>query len=209
MSGEYAAAKIGAYAMKRLLILLPLLIAACDGSTVRDTIGLSRKAPDEFRVIARPPLSVPPEFTLRPPAAPGEAGAEGELISPRDEAKSLMFGDDSSTLKPGNADTAVMSVQSGELESSADAQFLKNAGAENADPSIRQTLQKETSLETAEEKSFLEKLREPGDNESVVDAKSEAERLKANQEEGKPVTEGETPMAKPKDTGTLGRIFGY
>ena len=26
---------------------------------------------------------------------------------------------------------------------------------------------------------------------------------------GKPPTEGETPMSKPTDTGTLGRIFGY
>ena len=44
-----------------------IALAACDSNTVKDTLGLERTAPDEYRVVSRPPLSVPPDFTMRPP----------------------------------------------------------------------------------------------------------------------------------------------
>jgi len=47
-------------------IALCMMLAAC-GSDVKETLGLNHKAPDEFDVYARPPLTIPPEFNLRPP----------------------------------------------------------------------------------------------------------------------------------------------
>lgn len=192
--------------MKRLFILLPLLIAACGESTVRDTLGIGRKAPDEFRVVSRPPLSVPPDFSLRPP---GEAGQMLPGEAAPEKAKTLLMGDDGSGLKPGSAETAVQAVTSTGLESPADTQFLSNAGADKADPAVRTQLGAETVAQEEEDKSLLEKLREPFSAQPTVDAEKEAERLKENKAAGKPVTEGETPTETPKDTGTLGRIFGY
>ncbi len=49
----------------------------------------------------------------------------------------------------------------------------------------------------------------PATKETQVNAKDEAERIRKNEEQGKPITEGETPVVKDKDTGILGRIFGY
>lgn len=191
-----------------LLAALPLL-AACDGSTVRETVGLTRKAPDEFRVVARPPLSVPPEFNLRPPAKPGEQSETGADAPSYKQAQELVTGTEATGLKPGNADTAVISVFSGSLETPADSTFLENAGANKADPAIRELLQAETAEQAPEDKSLLESLRNHTPNEPMVDAKAEAERLKTNKAEGKPATEGDTPTVKPKDTGPLGRMLGY
>jgi hypothetical protein len=43
-----------------------LLLSGCSG--FKQTIGLEAQAPDEFAVESRAPLTVPPEFDLRPPA---------------------------------------------------------------------------------------------------------------------------------------------
>lgn len=46
-------------------ILVVLALSACGGIT-KDKIGLSKQAPDEFMVTTRKPLSLPPEYDLRP-----------------------------------------------------------------------------------------------------------------------------------------------
>ena len=42
---------------------------------------------------------------------------------------------------------------------------------------------------------------------SLVDPKKEADRIKTDKAENKPVTEGETPVIKPKDKGWFGDLF--
>ena len=49
-----------------------LLLGGCGGSDLSRTFGLTRDAPDEFTVTTRAPLSMPPDFALRPPQ-PGVA----------------------------------------------------------------------------------------------------------------------------------------
>ena len=41
------------------LISLPLVIGGC--SNIRETLGLSKQSPDEFKVVSRAPLSMPPD----------------------------------------------------------------------------------------------------------------------------------------------------
>ena len=57
----------------RFLRSLPLMILGCMAlaacSSIREDLGLGRSPPDEFAVIDRPPLSMPPDFGLRPPRA--------------------------------------------------------------------------------------------------------------------------------------------
>ncbi|KJS38300.1 MAG: hypothetical protein VR70_10355, partial [Rhodospirillaceae bacterium BRH_c57] len=45
---------------------LAATLSGCGGG-VKETLGLNRQAPDEFQVVSRPPLAIPPEFKLRPP----------------------------------------------------------------------------------------------------------------------------------------------
>ena len=56
-----------------------LLIAGC--SDLKKSIGLERSSPDEFAVESRAPLTMPPDFNLRPPQ-PGAAAAAREELRP-------------------------------------------------------------------------------------------------------------------------------
>lgn len=47
-------------------VLATFLLSGCNN--FKQTIGLAPQAPDEFAVESRAPLTVPPEFDLRPPA---------------------------------------------------------------------------------------------------------------------------------------------
>lgn len=167
--------------------LLCAALSACEGS-VKESLGLSRKAPDEFRVYSRPPLSVPPEFNLRPPANADETAADGAPLEPTGPA------------------TRVTPVESAELPSGADAQFLQNAGAHNASGNIRRELRGDAAGGTAvkDDRYFF------GGNSAsdpTVDAEAEAKRLKDNKAANKPVTEGDTPTIQPKSKGILGDLF--
>lgn len=49
-----------------------VLLCGCSSSSLSRAFGLTRDAPDEFTVVTRAPLSMPPDFSLRPPE-PGVA----------------------------------------------------------------------------------------------------------------------------------------
>ena len=205
--------------MKRMYgIILPTILGAvslagCQGSSVRDVVGLDKTTPDEFRVVSRPPLSVPPQFNLRPPgdtsgAAPGAAPAHVK-------AQSIILNDGEGNtyeLPAPSADTAVIpvTVSTPQAANSAEAQFLKNAGADIADGSVRGALEEEKISKQIEreESSWWDSIANWEKKEPIVDAKKEAERIQKNTEEGKPVNEGEVAETKDKDRGVLGRIFG-
>lgn len=58
--------------MKKIFLLaltLPVLMGAC--SNVKKNLGLERNQPDEFTIVERAPLTIPPNFNLMPPR-PGE-----------------------------------------------------------------------------------------------------------------------------------------
>lgn len=165
-----------------LLSVLILPLAACEAT--KDQLGLTRTAPDEYAVIKRAPLEMPPDFTLRPPR-PG--ATRPQEMATEEQAKSAIFGD------AGNA-AARSTPDNGESA------LLMHAGADRAQPDIRQQVDYETSVLAPKEKPVAERILgwsvggEDKPPATVVDAEAEAERLKKNAEEGKSVTEGETPQ---------------
>jgi hypothetical protein len=205
--------------MRRYFLLFPLFITACSGNDVKDTLGLSKDAPDEYRVVTRPPLSVPPAFELQPPAKPGEIST---INTTDKQAKSLLTGkpvEESNVfkLKSENAPTPVKKSAVPAAKTTPEANFLQKAGAAQADPNVRAAIERDKiaarpAEEDGEERSWWNPRgwfdAEPKDPQ--VAAQEEAERLKKNKAEGKPVTEGETPSTSSgKDTGVLGKILGY
>ncbi len=69
--------------MNKTIIGLVMLFSLCACSNVtKETLGLGKNAPDEFMVTTRPPLSLPPEYDLRPVS---EVRVEQEEISSLDE----------------------------------------------------------------------------------------------------------------------------
>ncbi len=54
--------------MKKFLFLalgFICVLGACSQST-KQKLGLAKQAPNEFMVVSKPPLSLPPEYNLRP-----------------------------------------------------------------------------------------------------------------------------------------------
>lgn len=194
-----------------IMLLAGFLLAGCSQTEVKENLGLTRNAPDEFRVVSRPPLSVPKEFYLVPPSA----GAERAFgLSADAEARDLVTGgrsaEDSKSIEQRQSelsDTAAPVVSSSPLASAAEESLLKRAGASAADPSIREKLYEERARTDAEEPGMLERLRGEGDGDPVVDAKAERERIENNKKAKKPVNEGEVPVKDPKEKSTLERLF--
>ena len=52
-----------------LLIVAGVALSGCQST--KNALGLNKVVPDEFRVVTKAPLVVPPDYALRPPA-PGE-----------------------------------------------------------------------------------------------------------------------------------------
>ena len=180
-------------------ISLILALSACEG--VREQLGLNKQSPDEFRVISRAPLSLPPDFTLRPPEPGIPRPQEGTATQ---QARKAVFRLEQPKTQPLSEQVKADGRTLGELS------LLKAAGADKIDPGIRQTIDFETRQINAESDDFIEALVFWRDKETpgrVVDATAEAKRLRANAALGRAVTAGETPTIERKSKGLFEGLF--
>lgn len=165
-----------------LLVAASAALSACGNA--KEKMGLTHRAPDEFAVVKRAPLAMPPDYALRPPS-PGAPRPQEEAVG--DQARAVVFGGEQTA--PARSSRP----------DSAEEFILQQTGGNAADPSIRRTVDTEAATIKDDDRPVAEKLlgwTKKGDKEgtaSVVDAAAEAERLKKNEEEGKPVTAGQTP----------------
>ncbi|GAB6052747.1 DUF3035 domain-containing protein [Magnetospira thiophila] len=180
-----------------MVLLASALAGGLSGcSDTKEVLGIGTKqAPDEFTVYSRAPLSMPPDFGLRPPA-PGTE--RPETADPALEAKRAMLA--GRTLSNAPLTGLTPGTQA----------LLRQAGAENIDPAIREEINRETSTLVREEESFTDSLlfwqkKEPFGE--VVNPTEESDRIKANQALGDPVTAGDTPVIERKEKGWLEGIF--
>lgn len=153
-----------------------LLLSGC--SSARESLGLTRSAPDEFMVVKHAPLAMPPDYNLRPPA-PGAPRPQEQ--STDQLARNTVFGGEQSSganeADPGSAEAAL----------------LQQAGTSGANPNIRNVVDQETTELEANNKTVAGKLLGIGrdkDSAKVINAKEEAERLQTINQP----TEGETPI---------------
>jgi Protein of unknown function (DUF3035) len=195
--------------------IIVLSLVGCDGSgsSVRDTLGLDKKAPDEFRVVSRPPLSVPEEFYLYPPDEAKERGVQPT----KDAAKKALFDAPSgydytqhyqTNAPSGKVETAVRPVQAGNLPTASEASLLGKLGATSTDPTIRKTLEEEAKQDSPEEMDVLERLQAPvREGDTLVDAAKERARLTENKQKGRAVNEGAVPEKKEQINPVLDWLF--
>jgi len=107
--------------MQKPLSLVALIAAAAASAGVTGCSSLNTDvAPDEFRVVTNAPLTLPPDYALRPPR-PGEARPQTGTSA--DEARQALFGQDL-----------------GQTASVGERQLVVNAGAETAPADIRETV---------------------------------------------------------------------
>lgn len=129
-------------------------------------VGLSACAsgnstPDEFRVIRKAPLTVPPDYNLRPPA-PGSSRPQ-ELAS--DQA----------------ARAAVFGVDIGRTATEGERLLIRSAGGEAVESNIRSEIDYDSAQILRKPRSFTDTILNfgKGGGEAVLDPAAEAERVAA------------------------------
>ncbi len=144
-------------------------VAGCD-TTVQEQLGLGKRAPDEFQVVRRAPLVIPPDYALRPP---GEGERGGDAVAraqpdPSAEARDLLT---------GGGTEAPATLSEGE-------RALVAASPVATEPGIRDRIVAEAGeLERIDRRLFLfifdfqRRQFEPRDQ--VIDPAAEAARLRA------------------------------
>jgi hypothetical protein len=173
------------------LMLMAPVLSGC--GEVRDALGYDKNAPDEFAVVARAPLSVPPNFKLRPPE-PGAQRPQEPLK--RHGARDLIVKNSGTTLKPNATE--------------GDGAIRRLLRTEQANPGIRELVNRETAAFVYADEQLIDKIlfwkQKPAKG-IVVDAEQEKKRLQENAALGKKVTAGETPTIKRKRGGLLDGLF--
>lgn len=148
-----------------------LALAGCD--SLRSAAGISKAAPDEFAVVTKAPLIIPPDFNLRPPR-PGAPPLNQVL--PTQAAQASLFSNDPS---------AVASTISGNY-SEGEKLLLAKSGAVDASPTIRQMIAADNAKLEAADSSFTDRLLfgvSTDKNGNPLNADAEAQRLGAKSAE--------------------------
>jgi hypothetical protein len=168
-------------------------LAACSGSDLSRTFGLTRDAPDEFQVTTRAPLSMPPNFNL-PPPQPG--APRPQELTPRQQAEAALV--------PGS-----INAQPGDASLSPGEQALVQESGPPAPANIRAEVNSDASL-TAENPNFVDRLmfwRSPTPPGTVVDPVRESQRLQQNEALGQSVETGDTPIIQSRHQGLFMGLF--
>jgi len=177
-------------------------ISGCD--TIRSATGQDKAAPDEFAVVTKAPLVIPPEFNLRPPAA---GASPTNQIAPTQAAQAALF----------NTDPATVAASLPATMSTGERYLLANAGVQNADPAIRQEIAADGASMRAADESFTNTILFGGSTPSgtaPVDADAEARRIDAQKAGGTAASPpAATPLPPPPeehhDTSWLGQLLGW
>jgi len=147
-------------------------LAGCQSAS--RALGMSKVTPDEFRVVTKAPLILPPDYSLRPPA-PGEP--RPQELQPESAAR-----------------TALLGQREGEVRSSGEKLLASKAGADKADPLIRFVVDDEFGSVAHKDRGFADWVmfwrrgqsateptppRDPGaTTPAPIDAAAEAARIK-------------------------------
>jgi hypothetical protein len=111
-------------------------LGAC--SSVGNALGFQKNSPDEFRVVAKAPLVVPPDYALRPPS-PGEP--RPQELQPESSARLALLGQREAVTR-----------------SQGESLLANRAGATKADPLIRYVMDDEFGSIAHKDKSFADRV---------------------------------------------------
>lgn len=160
-------------------------VAGCD--TIRSAAGQDKQAPDEFAIVTKAPLVIPPDFNLRPPTA---GASPTNQIAPTQAAQAALF----------TADAATVAASLPPTMSTGERYLLVNAGVQNADPAIRQEIASDAASTRAADDSFTNNLlfgsATPAAD-PAVDADAEARRIDAQKAGGATTPPSSTPATPP------------
>ena len=170
-----------------------LLLSGCGGEDASRTFGLQRDAPDEFQVTTRAPLSMPPDFALRPPrpGTPRPQDQTGPDAARAVLAPQAALGAREATVTPGTA-------------------ALLDAAGPRAPADIRARVDQDSALERPS-RGVVDRLmfwRRDGEATGLaIDPQRESQRLRENAALGQNVTEGDSRIIQPRSRSLFDRLF--
>ncbi len=166
------------------LLAATLILNGCSSSE-NNVFGEEKAAPDEFAVYSRAPLSLPPDFGLRPPK-PG--ATRPQTVMPRNEAKEALLSNSVQTQPKPSPESQIDQTPGVRA-------LLINAGAENADPNIRNIVNNETAaLSGVGDENFADSILfwrkgDGGLRGAVIDPAVEERRMRQKQAQGDAIEE--------------------
>ena len=116
--------------------LMGLGLQGCGGTA--KALGMTKVVPDEFRVVTKAPLVVPPDYALRPPN-PGQP--RPQELQPESAARTAMLG-----------------ARSGEQRTEGEKLLATKAGGDKADPLVRYVVDDEFGSLAHKEPSFADRV---------------------------------------------------
>ena len=163
------------------LMILPALAMGACGNQVKKTLGMERNMPDEFAVVERAPLTMPPNFSLAPP----QPGKPRQADTQNDIARGLVLGSEISAPRSGQK-AAI---------SRAENVLLSKTGATQVDPNIRKEM---AEAPVDEPKTVAQKLgvASPGSEGKALNPVEEAKRLQEEKIKTVPVKAAPAKNAK-------------
>ncbi len=158
-----------------------LSLMACQ--SIREAAGITKEPPDEFAVVTKAPLIIPPDFNLHPPK-PGAPPTNQS--SPTEAAQAALYSDDPN---------AVAASITGNY-SPAEKLFLAASGAAAADHSIRREIAADNASSENTDQSFTDSLMF-GKPEDTSDKPVDADAEKSRMDSGKP-GKSDAPQKTPE-----------
>ena len=171
-----------------------ILLGGCSSDKLSRSFGLTRDAPDEYTVTTRAPLSMPPDYNLRPPR-PGAPRPQEQ--SERQQAEEALV--------PQLALNAPKSSTS-----AGQAALIQEAGPPAPDD-IRRRIDQEANRAAGDE-GFIDKLlywRKSDTRHTQVDAQKESQRLRENAALGQAPDIGDTPIIQQRKEGWFTNLFSW
>ncbi len=117
-----------------LALICAAALSGCQSAS--HALGLAKVTPDEFRVVSKAPLTLPPDYALRPPA-PGEPRAQE--LEPQSAAREALLGE-----------------RQAEVRSDGEKLLVAKAGGDKADPLIRYVVDDQFGAIAHKDKSFAD-----------------------------------------------------
>jgi hypothetical protein len=160
-----------------IVVIAAATTSLCGCSAIRNLAGMNKMPPDEFAVLTKAPLVIPPDFGLMPPKS---GAAPTNQSDPTGVASRSIYGSD--LVGAGGQGT----VSAGEEY------LLAKTGANKTDPNIREEIVADNTALLAADDSFADSLmfwqEKKPDQGKAVDADTEAKRLadKKEPDGGKP-----------------------
>lgn len=204
-----------AFLMALGALVLAGALSACQSAG--EALGMSKPLPDEYAVTVGPNLAVPPDVELRPPSAASETSAG-------DDGAAIVFGGTDGAVGMPSTPTTLTNLSAGEYALLEQARAITSDGAIRQIlgeplPAAMPTVPADPAASAPEAvpgagaelvpagpapdaviDDFFDDLMfwegAAGDirDDAVIDPALEAERLEQNAAEGKPATEGATPV---------------